>query len=253
MGITSALWNAGKSRVTGLSQSIDEALFGTGVGLSALEKKVQSTHAYNGISKVYGKITGSTYAQQAVADIRSIGSSISNSNAAVAINNTINKASAGATEIAQGVVNNPHVQQGMAAIENGAEGVKGAMDDAFEKASAVASNGLEKGKGLMGQAYDYLPTRAIPVDTKSRQNRLRNVLVQDRGIPSKKADKLIQDSNAAGGYAYVGPMEAFHYRYMKEDGNYNLRKFGKEAGIAAGVAAGVGAAGYGATRYFGDD
>jgi hypothetical protein len=72
-------------------------------------------------------------------------------------------------------------------------------------------------------------------------------------MPSRKAEQAIQNANAAGGYAYVGPMEAFHYRYMKEDGNYDLQKFGKEAGIAAGAAVGLGAAGYGAAHFFGDD
>jgi len=247
-GITGAIWSAGKSRLTGLNQAIDTGLFNVGIGMSALNNRVKSCDAYNKVVDVYGEIKGSAYAKQAVSDIHAVGHAISNNDVAIAINNAVGHASSGAHNIAQGIVANEHVQKGMAIAAESKDLAAGVMADA----KATAKNGL----GVAMAKMDNLPgmVMGVRLGTQERRDRMFHLLKQEYGLSSRAAEASLANFDKSGSSLYgVTPMGRINYHYMKADGNYDLGKFGRDAGIAAGAAVGLGAAGYGAAHFFGDD
>lgn len=166
---------------------------------------------------------------------RIMGEISSNPTAKKVVDNTIGVLAEKGGEIAGRVVANPH----------------------YKKAAAYTSEALENSKKTLDKVSSHLPSPRLGASLEATESRARiaHALHASRpNIPTENISKAIEAARNSGEKSMALPLGDYaRYRYTNFGGDTNYTRMAKDAGIAAGVAAGVGAAGYGATRYFGDD
>ena len=187
------------------------------------------------IEKVYGKINSSQFARAAVDDMKNITTSATDMYqsgkdaiiGAAGKSELVGAVSAKASDVANSVKSNQHVQKGVSLVNQGQNYANTRWDQ-----------------------FSHFIGGSETIDSPYKRTKLKNMLIRTNNDANpdelgELADRAYMTNDTAG----FNITDRLNWRYRKLNGDVDAYKITRDATMGLGA----GAAAYGAVSYFGDD